>query len=177
MGYRKFSWGVLKEASLNTMRVCGFIMLIAPMAVAFTGVFLGMGGGNLVGNVILLSPGGRWGAFTMIMFVVFILGFFIDWIGIIFIMIPIIQPLSPVLGFNPIWFALMICINLQMSFLTPPFATAIFYLRGVVSPEWEITINDIIRGVIPFVIIILVSLVLFTIFPELILWLPSIMIE
>jgi TRAP-type mannitol/chloroaromatic compound transport system permease large subunit len=143
----------------------------------FVGVFLGLGGGNVVENIILGAPGGRWGAFALVMFVVFILGMFIDWLGIIFIMVPIISPLAPALGFNELWFALMIIVNLQMSFMTPPFAYAIFFLRGVAPPELGVTTGDIIRGVIPFVFLIMIGLGLLVVFPQLILWLPSQMIN
>ena len=92
-------------------------------------------------------------------------------------MVPIISPLAPALGFNELWFAMMICINLQMSFMTPPFAYAIFYLKGIAQPEWGITTADIIRGVIPFVVLIMVGLGLCIVFPEIILWLPHQMIK
>jgi len=175
--YRKFSWRVLKEVTLSTMSVCGFVFLLAGMAFAFTGVFIGAGGGDVVRDFILASPGGRWGAFVVIMFIIFMLGFFIDWWGIVFIMVPIMTPLAPALGFDPIWFAIMVCVNLQMSFMTPPFAPAIFLVKGTADPSLEITIGEIIRGVIPFVLLIMVGLGLCVFFPELILWLPGQMIK
>lgn len=131
----------------------------------------------MVKELILATPGGRWGAFAAVMFIIFLLGFFIDWIGILFIIIPIISPLAPVLGFDPLWFAMMIIVNLQMSFMTPPFAPGIFFLHGAVDPALGVTMADIIRGVIPFVILIMVGLALLVIFPELILWLPTQMIK
>jgi len=130
-----------------------------------------------VENLVLASPGGRWGAFAVIMFIVFILGMFIDWLGIIFIMVPIITPIGPALGFDELWFAMMIIVNLQMSFMTPPFAYAIFFLRGAAPPELGVSTADIIRGVIPFVILIMVGLGLLVAFPDLILWLPHQMIK
>ena len=105
------------------------------------------------------------------------MGFFIDVIGILFIMVPIISPLAPSLGFDPLWFALMIMVNLQMAFMTPPFAVTIFYLRGIVPPELGVSIGDIIRGVFPFVGLIIIGLGLFAAFPEIILWLPRMMIK
>jgi len=107
------------------------------------------------------------------MFICFILGFFIDWLGILFIMVPIITPIGAALGFDPLWFAMMICINLQMSFMTPPFAYAIFYLRGAADPKLEVTTRHIINGVIPYVIIIALALVVFIWWPQIILWLPT----
>ena len=126
---------------------------------------------------MLAAPGGKWGSFGIIMFVIFILGMFIDWIGILFIMVPIVTPIGEALGFDTIWFALMICINLQMSFLTPPFAYAIFFLKGIARPEWGVTTGHIIRGVIPFVFLIVIGLILCAVFPEIILWLPTLMIK
>ena len=162
---------------LRSLNISCMVMLIGAMSVAYTGVFLKAGGGQIIANLVLATPGGRWGAFAVVMFIYFILGFFIEWIGIFFIMVPILAPLAPVLGFDPVWFGIMICINLQMSFLTPPYAFAIFVLRGVAPPELGVTTADIIRGVIPYIFIIMFALVLCTIFPQVILWLPGQMIK
>ncbi len=175
--YRRFSLQVLREVCLVTIRTCGFIFLIAAMAFAFTATFIGGGGGEVMANIVMSTPGGRWGAFVAIMFIVFILGFFIDWIGIVFVMVPIISPIAAALEFDPLWFAMMVIVNLQMSFMTPPMAMAIFIIRGAAPPELGVTTADIIRGVIPFVILVMVALGLFIIFPELIIWLPGKMIK
>lgn len=177
IGYRKFSFEMLRESVLLTLRFCGFIILIAAMAFAFVGVFIASGGGKVVANLILASPGGQWGAFAVIMFICFILGMVIDWIGIVFIMVPIITPIGSTLGFDPLWFAMMVCINLQMSFLTPPFAFAIFIVKGAAAPELGITTGDIIRGVIPFIVLVMLGLGLCVAFPQLILWLPGLMVR
>ena len=158
------------------MQVTAMIMLIGGCAYSFVGVFLGEGCGEVVESFILKAPFGRWGAFGMVMLVIFILGFFIDCIGIMFILVPIIAPLSTSLGFDPVWFGMMVIINFQMSFMTPPFAPAIFYLRGSVDPELGVTMGDTIRGVLPYIVIIIAVLVLCALFPQLLLWLPSIMI-
>jgi tripartite ATP-independent transporter DctM subunit len=171
--YRKFSWDVLKGAAVDTIRLSGMVYLILAMATAYVGVFLRAGCGDVVGNIILATPGGRWGAFAVIMVIAFFLGMFIDWIGIVLLFVPIVTPLAVKMGFNPIWFALMICINLQMSFLTPPFAYAIFFLKGTAPKELGIETMDIIRGVIPFIILIVICLALCIAFPQIILWLPS----
>jgi len=175
--YRRLDWQALKETSFHTVRISAMVFLIALGASMFTGVFLRLGGGDVVTNLVLATPGGKWGAFALIMFIIFILGMFIDWLGILFIMVPIATPIGAALGFDKLWFALMICVNLQMSFLTPPFAYAIFYLKGICQPEWGITTAHIIRGVIPFVILIMVGLGLFVAFPQLLLWLPAQMIR
>jgi TRAP-type mannitol/chloroaromatic compound transport system permease large subunit len=143
----------------------------------FNGVFIGAGGDKVVTEVILSTPGGKWGAFAVIMFISLILGMFIDWIGIVFIMVPIVTPIGAALGFDPIWFAIMICVNLQMSFMTPPFAMAIFIVRGAASKDIGLTMTEVIRGVIPFVILIMIGITLCAVFPQLVLWLPSMMIR
>jgi len=170
IAYRRFTWDVLKEVTLMTARLSGFILLVGSMSFAFTGVFLGAGGGQVVSELILATPGGRWAAFAVIMFICFLL-------GIIFIMVPIITPIGEALGFDPIWFAIMICVNLQTSFMTPPFAMGIYICKGAADPSLGVMVADIIRGVIPFVILILIGLTLLVIWPNLILWLPSLMIR
>jgi len=175
--YRRLNWVTFKNILLKSLNISCMAMLIGAMSVAFTGVFLRAGAGDVVQKVVLAAPGGRWGAFAVVMLIYFILGFFIEWIGIFFIMVPILAPLAPILGFDPIWFGMMICINLQMSFLTPPYAFAIFVLRGVAPPELGVTTADIIRGVIPYIILIVFGLVLCISFPQIILWLPAQMIK
>jgi tripartite ATP-independent transporter DctM subunit len=176
VGYRKFSFRVLKETVTQSMQVSSMIYLIGALSFAYVGVFIGAGCGNVIKEVILSAPGGAWGGFAAIMFIVFLLGFFIDWIGIVFIMVPIVAPIAPVLGFDSLWFGMMLVINLQMSFMTPPFASAIFYLRGSAAPELGVTMGDIIKGVWPFVFCIIIGLALCIAFPQLILWLPGKMI-
>jgi len=177
IAYRRFSFETLKYTALQTLKVTSMILLIGGLSFAYVGVFIPAGGAKVVEAVILGAPGGRWGAFAMVMFIIFFLGFFIDWIGIIFIMVPILAPIAPALGFDPLWFGMMIIINLQMAFMTPPMAAAIFYLRGSAAPELGVTMGDIIRGVFPFVGLIMIGLALCVAFPQLILWLPSLMIK
>jgi len=175
-GNRRLNWRVLREAADDTTKVCGMLFFFIIMSVAFTGVFILAGAREVVGQFILAAPGGRWGAFLVIMIICFILGMFIDWIGIVLIMVPIITPIGQALGFDSIWFAMMIMVNLQMSFITPPFASAIFICRGTAAPELGVTTNDIIRGVIPYVALIVLALLLCAMFPQIILWLPSKMV-
>ena len=175
--YRRFSLQVLKETALVTMRACGFIFVIVTMAVAFTAVFLGGGGREVMANIIMSAPGGKWGVFAVIMFIIFIMGMFIEWIGIVYIMVPIITPVALAAGFSILWFSIMVCINLQMAFMTPPFASGIFICRGACDPKLGITMGDIIRGVLPHVGLIIIGLVIFTLFPQIITWLPSQMIR
>jgi len=177
LAYRRFNWETLRYCLLQTVRITSMALFIGWGAQMFVGVFLKLGGGDVITNMVLAAPGGRWGAFSVVMFVIFILGMLIDWIGIVFIMIPLVTPLAPALGFDPLWFAMMIVVNLQMSFMTPPMAYAIFYLKGIAKPEWEITTGHIIRGVIPFVALIIVGLLLCIAFPNIIMWLPHQMIK
>jgi tripartite ATP-independent transporter DctM subunit len=171
--YKKFSFTLLKHASLETLRVSAFVVMIAALCYAFVGVFMSAGSGDVVTRLILAVPGGKWGAFAMIMLIVFLLGLFIEWIGIVFIIVPIFSPILEKLGFNPLWAGMMICINMQMAFQTPPMAMSIFVLKGTAPPEMGLTMADIIKGVIPFVVIIMLVLLICTIFPQIITWLPE----
>jgi tripartite ATP-independent transporter DctM subunit len=171
--HRRLDMHLLKKAASTTVKVSGMVLLIGMLASSFTGIFMRAGCDEVVAKFILGAGGGKWGVFFIIMFICFILGFFIDWLGILFIMVPIITPIAEKLGFDALWFAMMICINLQMSFMTPPFAYAIFYLRGAADPALEVTTKHIIQGVIPYVVIIALALVVFIWWPEIILWLPA----
>jgi len=175
--YKKLTWKVLKSILLRSLNVSCMAMFLGAMSVAFTAVFLKGRGGEVVQNAVMALPGGRWSVFAFVMFIYFFLGFFMEWLGIFFIMVPILAPLAPALGFDPIWFGMMICINLQMSFLTPPYAFAIFVLQAVAPPELGVTSADIIKGVIPYVVMIVVGLALCVAFPQIILWLPNTMIK
>lgn len=173
--YKKFSWGLIKKACIETLKVSAFVVMIAALSYAFVGVFMSAGAGRVVSDAILAIPGGKWAAFAFIMLIVFLLGLFIEWIGIVFIIVPIFSPLWVQLGFDPLWAGMMVCINLQMAFQTPPMAMGIFVLKGAADPALGVTMAHIVRGVIPF-IIIMVTLMLCTIFPGIITWLPAKMI-
>ena len=175
--YHRLNWATLKETALYTMRIISAALLIGICSVMFTAVFLKLGGGEVVGSMLLAAPGGRWGTFAAIMIIFIILGMFMDWVGILFLMVPLISPIGTELGFDPLWFGMMIIVNLQIGFLSPPFAYAIFCFSSVTRPEWGMTTAHIIRGVIPFIILIIIGLVLFTVFPQCILWLPAQMIR
>jgi tripartite ATP-independent transporter DctM subunit len=177
LAYRRFTWETMRYCLLETVRITSMALIIGWGAQMFVGVFLKLGGGDVITAVVLAAPFGRWGAFAVVMFVIFILGFLIDWIGIVFIMVPLVTPIAPALGFDPLWFSMMIVVNLQMSFMTPPMAYAIFYLKGIARPEWGIATGHIIRGIIPFVALIVVGLILCIAFPDIIMWLPHQMIK
>jgi tripartite ATP-independent transporter DctM subunit len=169
--YGALNWANVKSAVYETAVVSTFILTITIGASIFTGTFLALGGGDVISNFLLGLPFGPIGVLIVILGIVFILGFFIDWIAILLICIPIFAPIIPELGFHPLWFALLFAVCLQTSFLTPPFAVSIFYLKGVAPPGVEL--GQIYRGVIPFVILQLAGLALVVVFPEIVLWLPG----
>jgi len=174
---RSLNLGVIKEAVYGTMRTFSMIFIIVVGASFFTGVFLSMGCGNVFRALILSVPFGSWGVIFIIMLILFILGMLMDWVGILMIMVPIVTPVVAELGFDPVWFAMMVCVNLQLSFLSPPFAYALFYLKGVTTPDMKISTVHIYRGVVPFILIIMITLGLCAVFPEIILWLPNMMVK
>ncbi len=175
--YRKMTWDIAKRAAIETLRVSSFVLLIAGICYAYVGVFMNAGGGNVVKEAILSVPGGKWGSFFVIMLIVFLLGMFIEWIGIVFIIVPILTPVITALGFDPLWAGMMVCINLQMAFQTPPMAMSVFVCQGTAPPELGVTLQDIIKGVIPFIAIIAFWLFMFSIYPQLITWLPNLMMK
>jgi tripartite ATP-independent transporter DctM subunit len=173
--YRRLNFQVIKEACLSTLLITSMILMIAVAAAFFSTVFVAVGGDEVISRLFLNLPLGRWGILFSIMFLLVILGMFIDWIGIVFIVVPLITPIGEALGFDPIWFALLVMVNLQISFLTPPFAYSIFYLKGITPPEVKTT--DIYRGVFPFVGLQIIGLSFCIIFPKLITFLPGLMIQ
>jgi len=170
--YRKVTYQNVKEAAYSTLIVTAMVLFIIMGAGIFNSVFLFLGGGELIKNMLMNLPFGKWFVLLTMMFILFIGGFFIAYQGLLFILVPVFLPVVANLGFDPIWFGILVCVNLQMSFLTPPFAYAIFFVKGAAPPEVKTT--DIYRGVVPFVILQAVGLVLCIVFPEIILWLPRV---
>jgi tripartite ATP-independent transporter DctM subunit len=175
--YRKLNWRVIKETCFTTAGTFSMVFIVVVGATFFTSIFLGLGCGDVVNSFVLSAPGGKWGALLVIMFMVFILGMFIDWIGIVLIMIPIVTPIAATVGFDSLWFSMMIIVNLQMSFLSSPFAYAIFFLKAVTTPEQGIDSGHIIRGAVPYIAIIAIALILMAMFPGIVTWLPGQMIK
>ena len=169
---KTFNWKVLKEAGLATYKTTAMIMMLFIGGKWFSTVFLSMGGGDVVADFLLGTGFSRFTALFIMMAIVFFMGMFIDWAAILLVTVPIFTPIAMELDFNPLWFALLMCVNLQTSFLTPPFGYALFYFKGV-APK-EISISHIYRGIIPFVLLQLIGLALMIIFPDIITWLPSI---
>ncbi|MEL7296626.1 MAG: TRAP transporter large permease subunit, partial [Pseudomonadota bacterium] len=140
-------------------------------ASVFALVFRGYGGDEAVQHLLTGLPGGVVGAFIVVMLIMFVLGFVLDFIEITFVVVPIVGPILMAMGLDPIWLGVMIAINLQTSFLTPPFGFALFYLRGV-APD-SVQTSDIYRGVLPFIAIQLLALLIIALFPALATWLPE----
>lgn len=168
--YREFDLQRLREVVDSTLQVTSMIFLIFIGAALFSLVFRGFGGEELVHEVFNDLPGGVFSAMLLVMVVIFLLGFILDFIEITFVVVPIVAPVLLTMGVDPIWLGIMIAINLQTSFLTPPFGFALFYLRGVAPAD--VPTRTIYRGVIPFILIQLALLGLLAIFPELATWLP-----
>lgn len=172
LAYRKLTYQSIKGAAYTTLIVTTMVFFIIIGAGIFNSVFMFLGGGALIKSMLMSLPFGKWFVMFVMMFILFIMGFFISWQGLLYVVVPIFLPVAANLGFNPLWFGLLICLNLQMSFLTPPFAYAIFFVKGASPPE--ISTWDIYRGVIPFVILQAVAVFLCIVFPEIILWLPRV---
>jgi tripartite ATP-independent transporter DctM subunit len=167
----RFRFSVLKEVALETSKITAVMMFILMMAQVFALSFRGLHGEDLITRMFDLLPGGVNSDIWFMMALIFVLGFFIEWIEISYIAVPLFLPALLAQGVDPVWLAMLITVNLQSSFLTPPFGWALFYLKGVAPPE--INIKHIYKGVVPFVCLQGVALLLVFVFPELALWLPK----
>jgi tripartite ATP-independent transporter DctM subunit len=168
--YRKLTWATIRDASTDTLMTTAMIMALAIGGNAFQSVFMGLRGGEAISNFLLSLEVGPTVVLFIMMGVVFVLGMFIDWIGILLIVLPIFNPIASELDFNLVWFATLICVNLQMAFLTPPFGYSLFYLKGI-APQ-EMTMNHIYKGVAPFIALQWLGLIICVVYPEFVLWLP-----
>ncbi len=165
--------GILTEVMRSTLMVSSMVFVILLGASVFSLTFRGLGGEKIVAEVLNAMPGGAFGAMFVVMALMFVMGFFLDFIEIVFVVVPIVGPILLAMGLDPVWLGVMIAVNLQTSFLTPPFGFALFYLRGVAPPS--ITTMDIYRGVMPFVVIQIVGLAVIAAFPGLATWLPKVL--
>jgi tripartite ATP-independent transporter DctM subunit len=168
---RQLSWRSLWQVCDVTLRISSMVIFILFGSTAFSLVFRGLNGDRFMFDVLSNLPGAEVGFLVVSMAVVFILGFFIDFFEIAFIVVPLFVPVAQQLGLNLVWYGVVLGANLQTSFLTPPFGFALFYLRGVAPPE--VTTGDIYRGAVPFVILQLLIMVLIIVFPGLVSFLPS----
>ena len=173
IAYRRFSFRVLKEAVTQTIKITSMVMLIVLGGTLFASIFIVHGGDDLVSQIVEGSGLGPAGIVVVFLFVVFILGFVLDWISVLIIVLPIADPIIRAAEIDPLWFGVMVCIILQTSYLTPPMAPSIFYLRSI-APR-EITYIDMYKGVAPFVIAQLLTLAMVALFPVTATWLPEIL--
>lgn len=171
IGQRQFNLEILQHVMRDTLRITSMVFLIFIGASLFSLVFRGFGGDDVVREILTDLPGGVISAMFIVMLVMFLLGFILDFIEITFVMVPIVAPILFTMGIDPVWLGIMFAINLQTSFLTPPFGFALFYLRGV-APK-EIPTSAIYRGVIPFIAIQIFTMALLVFWPELATWLPT----
>ncbi|MBT9153008.1 MAG: C4-dicarboxylate TRAP transporter large permease protein DctM [Firmicutes bacterium] len=173
---KRVNLDVLKKASQHTLQISTTILWLVVGANMFTAIFLVLGGGRVVHDAMMSVGGGNPMVVLAIMMVLlFVLGKLICWVGILLITVPIFTPIAGSLGFDPIWFALLVCVNLQMSLLTPPFAYSIFYLKQAAPPE--LTLFDMYKGVWPFIALQALGLLAIIIFPDLVLWLPRLLYQ
>ena len=171
--WRLWLSGVIGEVTQSTARITSMVFVILIGAALFSLVFRGLGGDDTVHEFLNSMPGGATGAIITVMVIMFLLGFFLDFIEIIFVVVPIVAPILLMMGVDPVWLGVMMALNLQTSFLTPPFGFALFYLRGV-APE-SVTTMQIYRGAIPFVGLQLLAITVVALFPSIATWLPRLL--
>ncbi|MBY6018099.1 TRAP transporter large permease subunit [Halomonas denitrificans] len=168
---RSLSWSALMAALQETVRVTAMVFMILVGAALFSLVFRGLGGETLIHQALSDLPGGVVGATLVVMMVIFLLGFILDFIEITFVVVPMVAPTLLMLGLDPVWLGIMLGLNLQTSFLTPPFGFALFYLRGVAPPSLDSA--TLYRGVAPFIALQILMMLLLALWPELATWLPQ----
>lgn len=171
--HKRFSFQVLKDVMETTTNLTCMVFIILVGATTLGLVFRGLDGDVLIRNLILSLPFGKWGILFIVMSIIFIAGFFLDFIEITFIHVPVLAPIMIHLGVDPLWLGVLIAVNLQTSFLTPPFGFSLFYLKGV-CPD-SVKTMDIYRGIVPFVIIQILCIFIITLFPETVTWLPEVL--
>ena len=162
---------LLYESLIDTAKTTAMVFIILFGAAAFTGVFMSLDGDQIIADWVLSMGIGKWGAFAIMMVIMFLLGMFIDWLGIVMIVFPIFLPIMDTFGFDRLWLVAVSATLLQTCFMTPPFGFALFYVKGILPPS--IKIQEVYRGVIPFIIIICIVTALCAVFPPLVTWLPS----
>jgi tripartite ATP-independent transporter DctM subunit len=167
---RKLTWKNFISAAEQTLRNCGMVLWIMFGANIFVGFYVKAGGDEFVRNILLGSGLSKWGIVFVMQASLLVLGCFLDWVGIFMLTIPLYGPIIRQLGFDPIWWGCLVAVNMQLSFLSPPFGYSLFFLKGVAPPE--ISTKDIWRGAFPFLVLQFIGLVLCMIFPEIILVLP-----
>ena len=174
--YGRLTFTTMQKALHSLAKTCGMVFLIMLLAGFFTTSFMALGGAEVIeGFIFGISGGSKLGTILIMLIIIFFVGMFMDWIGTLLVIVPIFVPILKTIGADPVWFALLFCIVLKMSYITPPFAYNIFFLKGVSPPE--VTDGDIIKGVIPYLFIQIPILILLYMFPQLTLWLPRLMLN
>lgn len=168
---KAMNWEVIRKACAATLKITSMVMLLFIGGTYFSTVFLSMGGGDVVSEVLIGSGMNRWLILAIMMAIVFILGMFIDWAAILLITVPIFMPIAMELGFDPLWFAILLCVNLQTSFLTPPFGYALFYFAGAAPKGY--TMLHVYKGIVPFVALQIIGMILVAVFPSIVSYLPG----
>jgi len=175
IAYRKLNWSMLKETGIRALKTTTFILWLVLGAKYFMTTFTKLGGGYLIGDM-LTSVGtglGDVALLVVMLFIIFVLGMFMDWIGILMVVVPVYAPVILLMGWDPLWFAILFCITLQISYITPPFAYSIFYLHGIAPPQ--VTLMDIYKGCFPFVFLQFIALAIIYFWPQLVFFLPNLM--
>lgn len=174
LAYKSFRLEDLKKSLMDTLVTSSMILTMSVGAIIFISTFNSMGGIGVVSRFILGLPFGKYGIFFLMFIITAILGMFLDWIGIVYLVVPLFSPIAVELGFDPIWFATMMILFLQFSYLTPPFALAVFYFKSIAPPEF--TTGILYRAVVPFIIIQAVVFLTLVSFPAIVMWLPNMMV-
>jgi tripartite ATP-independent transporter DctM subunit len=169
--YGQFNWKNLRESALITLRISSMVLFIALAGKLFCAVFLSLGAMELVKGFLLGLPFGPTGIVLTMLFIIFIMGCVMDWVGMIFILVPIFTPIVKAIGVDPLYFGMLFCVTLQVSNMTPPFAYSVFYLKGIAPPQ--VSIVDMYVGSIPYFLTDLLAAIILILFPSLVLWLPS----
>jgi tripartite ATP-independent transporter DctM subunit len=171
VAYGNFSRKALQETVIQTLRITSMMMIILVGGSIFSGVFLGMGGGEATEKILAALQLRPWAVLVLFLLIIYLAGFILDWASILLVFVPIFSPIITKLGFDPIWFGTLFIMMIQTSYLTPPMAPAIFYLKGIAPPE--ITTEEIFRGIVAYMLLQLIGIAIVTVFPAISLWLPE----
>lgn len=171
IAYGNFTLQAVKETVIQTLRISSMMMIILVGGSMFSGVFLGMGGGDATEKILVALHLSPWGVLIFFLIIIYLAGFILDWASILLVFVPIFSPIIAKLGFDPIWFGTLFIMMIQTSYLTPPMAPAIFYLKGIAPPE--ITTNEIFKGIVAYMFLQIIGIAIVTMFPQIALWLPD----
>ena len=169
--HRRLNWPMVLTAAKRTLRTTGMIMWITLASAVFVAVFEGLGAAQLIEEMLKSVEVSKWIILALMQLILFILGCFVDPIGILMMTTPVFLPVITFLGFNPLWYGIVFVVNMEMAFLTPPFGSNLFYMKGV-APK-DVTMLDIYRSIVPFVLLQMLGLGLVIAFPQIALFLPS----